>query len=88
MEMMPLLMPTATSSPVVTWAWLTSNWLTWLASSEEVASRSNHDGLHSPPSANMIGVTPTALSLPRSVMKSAHVAGVPVITALANAALL
>jgi hypothetical protein len=27
-------MPTASSRPVVTWAWLTSNWLTWLASSE------------------------------------------------------
>ena len=46
MLMMPFWMPTATSRPLVTWAWLTSNWLTWFASSEDVASRSNQDGLH------------------------------------------
>ena len=89
MPMMPFLMPTASSRPLVTWAWLTSNWLTWLASSEEVASRSNHDGVQlALPSVNMSGVTPAALSLPRSVMKSAHVVGVAAIPALANAALL
>ncbi len=88
MLMMPLWMPTATSRPLVTWAWLTSNWLTWPASSEEVASRSNQDGLHRPPSANMIGVIPAAFSLPRSVTKSAQLAGAVVIPALANAALL
>src|SRR5580693_375705 len=88
MEMMPFLIPTATSRPFVTWAWLTSNWLTWPASSEDVASRSNHDGLHSAPSANIIGVIPAVLSLPRSAMKAAQLAGAVVMPALANAALL
>src|SRR5437660_1795402 len=45
MLMMPFLMPTAMSSPLVTWAWFTLNSLTWLASSEDVASRSYQDGL-------------------------------------------
>ena len=88
MLMMPLWMPTATSRPLVTWAWLTSNWLTWLASSEEVASRSNQDGLQGSPVVNINGVMPADFSLPRSVMKSAQVAGGPVIPALAKAALL
>ena len=88
MLMMPLWMPTATSRPLVTWAWLTLNWLTWPASREEVASRSNQDGLHRPPSAKMSGVIPALFSLPRSVMKSAQLAGGPEIPALAKAALL
>jgi hypothetical protein len=67
MLMMPLWMPTATSRPLVTCAWLTSNWLTWFASS---------------------GVMPADLSLPRSVMKSAQLAGGDAIPALAKAALL
>ena len=75
MLMMPLWMPTATSRPLVTWAWLTSNWLTWLASSEEVASRSNQDGLQGSPVVYISGVMPADFSLPRSVMKSAQVAG-------------
>jgi hypothetical protein len=53
-----------------------------------VASRSHQDGLHGPPSAKMIGLIPAALSLPRSVMKPAQVAGTAVMPALANAALL
>ena len=40
------------------------------------------------PSVNMNGVTPTDFSLPRSVMRSAQVAGGDVIPALAKAALL
>jgi len=89
MLMMPLWMPTATSRPLVTWAWLTSNWLTWLASSEVVASRSHHDGVQlALPSVNMNGVIPTDFSLLRSVMRSAQVAGGDVIPALAKAALL
>ena len=88
MLMMPLWMATAMSRPLVTWPWLTLNWLTWLARKDEVASRSYQDGLHSPPSANMIGVTPTALSLARSAMNSAQLTGVLVIPAFANAVLL
>ena len=53
-----------------------------------MASRSNHDGLHSPPSANIIGVIPAAFSLPRSAMNAAQVVGVVVMPALAKAALL
>ena len=67
MLMMPFWMPTATSRPLVTWAWLTLNWLTWPASSEDVASRSNQDGLHGSPSVNISGVTQADFSLPRSV---------------------
>jgi hypothetical protein len=88
MLMMPLWMPTATSRPLVTWAWLTSNLLTWFASSEEVASRSNQDGLQGSPVVYISGVMPADFSLPRSVMKSAQLAGGAEIPALAKAALL
>src|ERR1700743_407566 len=80
--------PTASSRPLVTWDLLTTNLLSSGVSSDVLASRSYQDGLQGPPSANMNGVTPDCLSLAMSLIRSAQVAGGPLMPALLKADLL
>jgi len=64
---------------------LSARWevmLHWPASRDVAASRSNQDGLQGSPVVYISGVMPADFSLPRSVMRSAQVAGGDVIPAL------
>ena len=88
MLMMFRVIPTATSRPLVTDDLSTMNLLSSGVSSDVLASRSYQDGLHGPPLANMSGVVPDCLSLARSLIRSAQVAGGPLMPALLKADLL